>query len=60
MFKVSDEQGNCFFTDSKQLAEQVVELNDNPFVKFGRVNPKLKIAKEHIVKSYADFCVYFY
>lgn len=60
MFKVSDASGNCFFTDSKQLAEKVVKLNDNPFVKFGRVHPKLKIAKEHIVKTYADFCVYFY
>ena len=60
MFRVSDAIGNCFFTDSKMLAEKVVKLNDNPFIKFGKVNPKLKIAKEHIVETYADFCMYFY
>lgn len=62
MFKVADERGNCFFTDSKFLAEKVVKGNDNPFIKFSRVSKyiKRKIPKEHIVKTYADFCVYFY
>lgn len=60
MFKVSDARGNCFFTDSKSLAEKIVGGNDNPFIKYSRINRKVKIAREHIVKSYADFCVYFY
>lgn len=58
MIKVSDAMGNCFFTDSEPLAEKVVKENDNPFIKCSRTDEK--VAKEHIVKTYADFCVYFY
>ena len=58
MFKVSDALGNCFFTDSNALAEQVVSERDNPFIKM--VEHTGKVAKEHIVKTYADFCMYFY
>lgn len=58
MYKVSDVIGNSFFTDSKELAVKIVSERDNPFVKM--VNYNGKVAKEHIVKSYADFCVYFY
>lgn len=58
MFKVKDAIGNSFFTDSEELAQQIVTERDNPFIKV--VEHKGKVAKEHIVKSYADFCVYFY
>ena len=60
MMRVSDAMGNCFFTDSKALAEKVVKGHDNPFTKCSKVSKKVKIAKEHIVKTYAVFCVYFY
>ena len=60
MIQISDARGNCFFTDSKALAEKIVKGTDNPFIKCSKVSRKVKIAKEHIVKSYADFCVYFY
>lgn len=60
MFKVTDAVGNCFFTDSKALASRIVSERDNPFIKMGKVSRKVKIAKEHIVRTYADFCVYFY
>jgi len=58
MLRVSDAIGNSFFTDSKELATKVVTEKDNPFVKVENVNEKVR--KEHIIKDYADFCMYFY
>lgn len=58
MFEVSDEQNNRFFVESKELACKIVNEKDNPFVNM--VEYKEKVADEHIIKSYADFCVYFY
>ena len=60
MYQVSDAIGNSFFTDSKALASKIVSEKDNPFIRMGRVSRRVKVAKEHIVKSYADFYVYFY
>jgi len=58
MFEVSDELGNRFFVESKELACKIVNERDNPFINI--VEYTGKVAKEHIIKSYADFCVYFY
>lgn len=58
MFEVSDEIGNKFYVENKELACEIVKEKDNPFVNM--VEYKGKIVEEHIIKSYADFCVYFY
>lgn len=58
MYQVCDAIGNSFFTDSEELAKKVVSERDNPFIKM--VEHTGKVAKEHNVKSYADFCMYFY
>ena len=60
MYEVSDAIGNSFFTDSYELALKIVREIENPFINIVKVSRKVKVAKEHIVKSYADFCVYFY
>lgn len=58
MYQVGDAIGNSFFTDSEELAKKVVSERDNPFIKM--VEYDGKVAKEHNVKSYAEFCMYFY
>ena len=58
MYEVSDELGNSFVVDSKELACKIVSERDNPFINI--VELTRNVAQEHIVKSYADFCVYFY
>lgn len=58
MYQVCDAISNSFFTDSEELAKKVVNERDNPFIKM--VEYDGKVAKEHNVKSYAEFCMYFY
>ena len=58
MFEVSDELGNKVFVENKELACKIVNEKDNPFVNM--VEYKKNVPKGHIIKSYADFCVYFY
>ena len=58
MFELSDELGNKFFVENKELACKIVNEKDNPFVNM--VEYKKNVPKGHIIKSYADFCVYFY
>ena len=60
MYEVSDKVGNSFFTKNYKLALEIVKDNSNPFVNIRKLNDKLKVAKEHLVKDMADFCVYFY
>lgn len=60
MFEVSDEQRNRFFTNDKKLACKIVNEKDNPFVNIVELDDRIQIRDEHIIKSYADFCVYFY
>ena len=58
MYELSDEQGNRFVVESKELACKIVNEKDNPFINMVRISRK--VPSEHIIKSYADFCVYFY
>lgn len=58
MLKITDAIGNGFFTDSSELATRVVTERDNPFIKVEKTDEYVR--KEHILKDYADFCMYFY
>ena len=60
MYEVSDEQGNRFFVESKELALQIVNEKENPFINIVELNSKVKVSKRHIVKSYDDFLKHFY
>ena len=60
MFEVSDEQGNRFFVESKELACKIVNEKTNPFINIVELDDRIQVSDRHIVKSYADFCVYFY
>ena len=58
MFEISDEIGNKFLVEDKKLACRIVNEKSNPFVNM--VEYKKNAPKGEIVKTYADFCVYFY
>ena len=60
MYEVSDEQGNRFFVESKELALQIVKERSNPFINIVKMSDKVKVSKRHLVKSYNDFLEHFY
>ena len=60
MYEVSDEQGNRFFVESKELALQIVNERANPFINIVKMSDKVKVSKRHLVKSYNDFLEHFY
>lgn len=60
MYEVSDEQGNRFFVESKELALRIVTERSNPFINIVEMSNKVKVSKRHLVKSYNDFLDHFY
>ena len=60
MFEVSDEQGNRFFVESKDLACKIVNERSNPFINIVELDDRIQVSKRHIVKSYEHFLEYFY
>ena len=60
MYEISDERGNRFFVKTKELGCKILNEKENPFVNMFRCTDHFKVDKNEIVKSYADFCVYFY
>mgnify|MGYP003413536641 CR=1 FL=1 len=58
MYQVCDAIGNCFFTESEELAKKVVSERDNPFIKMIEYDEDVR--DEHIIKTMSDFMVYFY
>lgn len=60
MFEVSDEQGNWFFTESKELACKIVNERDNPFINIIELDDRIQVSERNIIKSYSDFCIFFY
>lgn len=60
IYEVSDEQGNRFFVESKELACQIVNEKENPFINIAKMSDKVKVSKRHLVKSYNDFLEHFY
>lgn len=60
LYEVSDEQGNRFFVESKQLACQIVNEKENPFINIVELDDRIQVSKRHIVKSYEHFLEYFY
>lgn len=60
MFEVSDEQGNRFFTESKELACKIVNERDNPFINIIELDDRIQVSERNIIRSYSDFCIFFY
>ena len=60
MFEVSDEQGNRFFVESKQLACKIVSERSNPFINIVELDDRIPVSERNIVKSYEHFLEYFY
>lgn len=60
MFEVSDEQGNRFFVENKELACKIVSERSNPFINIVELDDRIQVSKRHIVKSYEYFLEYFY
>ena len=60
IYEVSDEQGNRFVVESKQLACQIVNEKENPFINVVELDDRIQVSKRHIVKSYEHFLEYFY
>lgn len=60
MFEVSDELGNKFFVENKELACKIVNERSNPFINIVELDDRIQVSKRHIVKSYEHFLDYFY
>ena len=60
MFEVSDEQGNRFFTESKELSCKIVNERDNPFINIIELDDRIQVSERNIIRSYSDFCIFFY
>lgn len=60
MFEVSDEQGNRFFVESKDLAYKIVNEKENPFINIVELDDRITVSDRNIVKSYEHFLDYFY
>lgn len=60
MFEVSDEQGNRFFVETKELACKIVKEKTNPFLNIVELDDRIQVSERNIVKSYEHFLEYFY
>lgn len=60
MFEVSDEDGNRFFVESKELACRIVKEKTNPFINIIELDDRIIISDRNIVKSYEHFLNFFY
>lgn len=60
MFEVSDEDGNRFFVESKELACRIVKEKTNPFINIIELDDRITISDRNIVKSYEHFLNFFY
>ena len=57
IYKVEDIQGNSCFVKGKELANDIVDDRDTPFINAEKYRGKVD---EPIIKSMSDFMVYFY
>lgn len=60
MFEVSDELGNRFFVENKELACKIVNERSNPFINIIELDDRITVSERNIVKSYEHFLEYFY
>ena len=60
MYEVSDEQGNSCFVESHKLAMKIVKDVHNPFINIVKLNDKVKVLKQHLIKTEDEFYEYFY
>ena len=60
MYEISDEQGNRLFVENKELACQIVNEKENPFINIVELDDRIQVSKRHIVKSYKHFLKHFY
>lgn len=60
MFEVSDENGNRFFTESKELACMIVKEKTTPFINIVELDDRIQVSDRHIIKTYDDFLTYFF
>lgn len=58
MYRITDKDGNAFYTNDYALASAIVEDNNNPFNNLAETNDK--VYKRHILNSMEDFEEYFY
>ena len=58
MYRITDKDGNAFYTEDHSLACAIVDDKNNPFNNLAKTNDK--VAKRHILKSIEEFEDYFY
>lgn len=58
MYRITDEDGNAFYTKDYALALAITKDKNNPFINLIKTNEK--VDKRHILETMEDFEEYFY